>query len=171
MRDNGRIDIADGHRTVRWRRHGADWLRSNRQHRCSHIDPGAIDLAGGNNKLTLGNFTNSATVANVQTVTGGTGADSITLGSALTAAMAVDLGTGAGVNKLTLGNFANTGSVSNVSTLIGNSGADTVTYDTALVNGSVDLGSGSDKLTLADLANSATVSNTETIAGDAACCS
>ncbi len=83
-------------------------------------------------------------MANTETVTGGTGADTITLGTGFTTAMQIDLGTG--VNKLTLAAGGNTGSVSNVNTLIGGSGADTVTYNTALIGGSVDLGTGSNTL-------------------------
>ena len=112
----------------------------------------AIDLAGGSDTLTLGNFANSATVANVETITGGTGADSITLGTALTTAMAVDLG--AGADKLTLANLANTGTVRDVETLMGGTGADAITsiMSSAQAVGSVDLGAGSDTLTLANLA-------------------
>ena len=56
-------------------------------------------------------------MANTETVTGGTGADTITLGTGFTTAMQIDLGTG--VDKLTLAAGGNTGSVSNVETLIG----------------------------------------------------
>ena len=50
----------------------------------------SIDLAAGNDTLTLANATNSATVANVETITGGTGAETITLGSVLTNSNTVD---------------------------------------------------------------------------------
>ena len=107
--------------------------------------------------------TNTATVANTQTIAGGTGADAITLGTGFTTAMQIDLGTGA--NKLTLAGVANTGSVSNVNTLIGGAGADAITLNTGVTGGSIDLGAGNDTLTLAAATNSATVANTETIAG------
>ena len=35
----------------------------------------SIDLRGGNNVLTFGNFANTATVANTETITGGSGND------------------------------------------------------------------------------------------------
>lgn len=123
----------------------------------------SIDLGGGSDSLTFGNFTNSATVANTETIAGGTGNDTITLGSPLTDAMAVDLG--AGANKLALANASNTGTVGNINTLIGSAGSDSITLGTAVANGSIDLGAGNDTLTLANGTNSATVTNTETIFG------
>ena len=48
----------------------------------------SIDLGAGADKLTFGTFTNSATVANAETIIGGAGNDSITLATALIAAMA-----------------------------------------------------------------------------------
>ena len=68
-------------------------------------------------------------MSNTGTITGGTGNDTITLGTALTEAVQVDLG--AGDNKLTLANVANTGTVSNVDTLIGGTGTDAITLGTA----------------------------------------
>ncbi len=73
---------------------------------------------------TLGNFANSATVSGVETLTGGSAADTITLGAAATNAT-IDLGVGS--DKLTLGNFANDLTVTNVETLTGGNLADTVT--------------------------------------------
>ena len=63
----------------------------------------------GSDTLTLGAFANTASVANVETLTGGSGADTITLTTALTTGMQVDLG--AGEDKLTLANVANTGTI------------------------------------------------------------
>ena len=48
----------------------------------------------GTDTLTLGNFTNIATVANIDTIIGGTGNDAITLATALTDSMSIDLGSG-----------------------------------------------------------------------------
>ena len=62
-----------------------------------------------NDTISFGNFANTATVANTETITGGSGNDTVTLATALTAGMAVDLG--AGANKLTLANGGNTGCV------------------------------------------------------------
>ena len=98
-----------------------------------------------------------------ETITGGTGADSVTLSGALTTAMAVDLG--AGSNKLSLANVANTGTVKNTTTLIGGTGADTITLGAAAVSASIDLGGGSDTLTFGNFTNTATVANTETVTG------
>ncbi len=95
------------------RRRYAHLRLGRRYHRSTGaLTNASIDLGAGNDTLTFGNFTNSATVANTETITGGTGADTVTLGTALTTAMSVDLGTGA--NKLTLANGGNTGTVSNV---------------------------------------------------------
>ena len=97
-----------------------------------------IDLGAGSDRLTFANATNNVTVANTETIIGGTGNDTITLSSALGNAMSVDLG--AGSNKLTLANTGNAGTVSDVDTLIGGTGSDSVTFGGSLVNGSVDLG-------------------------------
>ena len=43
------------------------------------IASGSIDLAGGADKLTLANATNTVTVSNTETVIGGNGTDTITL--------------------------------------------------------------------------------------------
>ena len=79
----------------------------------------SVNLGGGSDTLTFGNFANIATVSNTQTITGGTGNDMITLGNALTTSMQVDLG--ARRQQTTLANVANTGTVSNVNTLLGGS--------------------------------------------------
>ena len=85
-------------------------------------------------------------MANTETIVGGSGADTITLGSALSDSMSVDLGGGS--NKLTLDNSADTGTVKNVGTLIGGTGDDTITFGKAALNASVSLGSGNDSLAL-----------------------
>ena len=85
----------------------------------------SIDLAAGNDALTLAAATNSLTLANIETITGGTGAETLTLGSALTNSTTVDLG--AGSDKITLAAGGNTGSVTNIETVIGASGAETLT--------------------------------------------
>ena len=87
------------------------------------ITSGSIDLGVGGRQADPGiNFANTATVANVETLTGGSGADTITLSTGLTTAMAVDLG--AGLDKLTLANTTNTGSLTNIETIVGGTGAD-----------------------------------------------
>ena len=74
---------------------------------------GTIDLKGGNNSLTLADGTNTLTVSNVETLTGGTGADHITLG-ALVTGMSVDLE--GGNNSLVLANGTSMLTVTNVQT-------------------------------------------------------
>ncbi len=74
-----------------------------------------IDLAAGNDKLTLGNFTNTGSASNVETVIGGTGADTVTLGNAVTGA---SIDGGAGNDTLTLASGTNTASMANVETVI-----------------------------------------------------
>src|SRR6185312_8203330 len=91
------------------------------------------------------------------------GADTITLGAALTTSMTVDLAGGS--DKLTLASATNTGSVANTESIGGGTGADTITLSTAVTAGSVDLAAGSDALTLANGTNSASIGNTETVAG------
>jgi len=66
----------------------------------------SIDLAAGNDTLTLGGFANVATLSNVETALGGTGNDAITLAAA-TAGASIDLG--AGNDLLTPGAFGNLG--------------------------------------------------------------
>ena len=105
---------------------------------------GSIDLGAGNDTLTLANGTNSASVSNTETVTGGSGNDSITLGAAASNA-SIDLG--AGNDALTLGAFANTVTIANTETITGGTGADVVTLGTALAASmQVDLGGGANGL-------------------------
>ena len=90
------LTLADGGNTgtVSNVRH-ADRRHRRRYHHARHrVSNGSIDLGGGSDTLTLANGTNTATVANIETIIGGTGADTITLGTALTTGMSVDLGTG-----------------------------------------------------------------------------
>ena len=63
-------------------------------------------------------------MANTETITGGTGNDTVTLSTAVSNA-SVDLG--AGSDSLTFGNFANTATVANTETITGGTGADSVT--------------------------------------------
>lgn len=123
----------------------------------------SIDLGPGNHTLILANGTNSAIVANTETINGGTGDDTITLA---TVAVNTRVDLGAGNNKLVLGNFTNTVSVANVQTIVGGSGNDTVTLITPLTTAmSVDLGAGSNTLVLANGGNSGSISNVGTLIG------
>jgi hypothetical protein len=124
---------------------------------------GQVDLGVGNDTLILANGTNSATVANTETVIGGAGDDTITLS---TAAVNTRVDLGGGNDKLMLGNFTNAVSVANVETIVGGSGNDTVVLTTPLTAGmSVDLGAGSNRLALANGRNSGSVSNVGTLTG------
>ena len=78
--------------------------------------------AAGTNTLTLDNGANTGTVNNVGTLIGGTGADTITLG---TAAGNASINLGAGNDTLTFGNFTNTATVANTETIIGGPAATT----------------------------------------------
>ena len=53
-----------------------------------------VDLGGGSNTLTLGSGGNTGTVSNIGTLIGGTGADLVTMGTAVLNG-SVDLGGGA----------------------------------------------------------------------------
>ena len=103
------------------------------------------------------------TIANVETITGGTGADIVTLGGLLTNSIAIDLGSGS--DKLTLAAGTNTGTVKNVETISGGTGSDTITLGAAAQNASIDLVSGNDTLTFGNFSNTATVANVGTVIG------
>ena len=69
----------------------------------------AVNLGAGSNKLTLAAGGNTATVSNTNTLIGGSGADAITLGAAVSNG-SIDLG--AGSDTLTLANATNSATVS-----------------------------------------------------------
>jgi Ca2+-binding RTX toxin-like protein len=122
-----------------------------------------INLGTGTDALTLANGTNSAAVSNTETITGGTGADVITLGAAQ-ASGTIDLG--AGTDTLTLANGGNTLTVSNVETINGGTGADIITLGAAQMSGTISLSSGADSVTLSSAGNnSLTFVSTRTIIG------
>src|SRR5436190_473053 len=100
--------------------------------------------------LNLGDTPNTLTINGVDTLTGGSGADAITLGAAFTTNHTIDLGSGS--DKLTLASVANTGTLTNVETLTGGSAADVITIAGAISNASADLAAGNDKLNLDDTA-------------------
>jgi Ca2+-binding RTX toxin-like protein len=94
--------------------------------------------------INLGNAGNSATLSTVDTLTSGSGSDTIVFTGPISHA-SIDLG--AGADTLTLGNGANTATIANTETIAGGTGNDTVTLGTALTTGmSVDLGGGSNTL-------------------------
>ena len=81
----------------------------------------SVDLGAGADKLTLADGGNTATVCNLETLIGGSGADVIQFATAGLTNASVDLA--AGSDTLTLGNFANSATVANVETLTGGSAA------------------------------------------------
>jgi Ca2+-binding RTX toxin-like protein len=125
--------------------------------------PPASTSGGGLDVLTLAAGANSATIANIETIVGGSLADLVMLTSALTSAGSINLG--AGADTLRLANLTNTGTISNVETITGGSGNDTITLGAAVTGGSIDLGGGADRLMLGAFTNSVTVANVETIVG------
>jgi Ca2+-binding RTX toxin-like protein len=105
-------------------------------------------------------------VSNTETITGGTGADTVSLGTVVSN-VSIDLGSGS--DNLIFGNFANTATVANTESIVGGTGNDAVTLGTALtVAMSVDLGGGSNSLTLKNVANTGTVQNVTTLSGGTA---
>ncbi|MFN8702158.1 MAG: calcium-binding protein, partial [Rhodospirillales bacterium] len=94
---------------------------------------GAIDLGDGNDRLILGNFANTVTVTNVETVTGGTSADNLTItgsaGARLDGKEGNDTLTGGTGNDVLIGGVGNdslTGGGGTDSFVMG-SGTDTIT--------------------------------------------
>ncbi|MCO6414974.1 M10 family metallopeptidase C-terminal domain-containing protein [Siccirubricoccus sp. KC 17139] len=123
----------------------------------------AIDLETGADLLRLANGTNTLSVANTETILGGTGSDRVTL-TTLADDVLVDLGAGADALVLA-GGGANRLAVAGVETVTGGNGDDAVRLLTPFAGGSIALGEGQDRLTLADGGNSLTVSGVETLAG------
>ena len=77
----------------------------------------------------------------VETLTGGSDADKITITTLLSKGL-INLGVGA--DELALGDFANSATISDVETLVGGSSNDTITLGSAMLSGnSLDLGAGS----------------------------
>ncbi len=112
-----------------------------------------LRLGAGTDELTLANGANTITVTSAETITGGTGADVITLGAAQTSGT---ISLGNGVDSLTLSSAgANTVSVDGVEQVIGGTAADTITVTDALAtrligglgNDSLTGGGGADQIT------------------------
>src|SRR6185369_3637132 len=101
----------------------------------------ALSLAAGGNSVTVGA---------IETITGGSGADTVVLSAALPGGT-IDLA--AGGDSLLLADGGNSVTVANVETLTGGSGADTVVLTTLVSGASVELAGGSDTLILANGAN------------------
>ena len=98
-------------------------------------------------------------------ITGGTGADTITLGKA-PASGAIDLGAGTADKLTLLANGANTLTVSNVETITGGTAGDVDHPRRGAGLRHINLGTGTDSLTLSSAGtNTLTVSAVETITG------
>jgi hypothetical protein len=109
---------------------------------------------------------NTATFSTVDTLTSGSGADTIVLTGTIANA-SIDLG--AGNATLALGNGTNSATVSNTETITGGTGNDTITLGTAFTTGmAVDLAGGANKLSLGAFTNTGTVSNVNTLIGGTA---
>lgn len=102
-------------------------------------------MGAGNDRLVMGDFTNSLTVANLETLVGGTDVDIVVLSSAATAGMTINLG--GGNDSLTLDGSGGTVSLTGVGTVTGGAAADRVVYVGA-ASGEIDLDAGIDTVVL-----------------------
>ncbi len=91
----------------------------------------SIDLGAGNDTLTLGDFTNTGSVTNVETLVGGASNDTVTVTTLLSKG---SINLGDGTDKVTLSSAANVVTISNVESIVGGSGNDTVTLGSELVS-------------------------------------
>jgi hypothetical protein len=127
-----------------------------------HFDFGAL---GDADVLTLFDGTNSIIVSDIQTVNGGTGNDTIVVGSTVLQTLSLGLGTDS-VVATGVANF-NVTALASVENFLGSGGVDNVGLATSLTSGSVyDGGAGNDTLTLfTGSSNSASITNFRNIFG------
>jgi len=128
----------------------------------------SIDLGGGTaDTVNLLAGANTASISNVESIKGTTGADNLTLENTQSAGTTVDL-LGAG-DVLNLAAGTNILSILNVEAVNGTTSADILTVQNVLAaNQTIDMGGGVDTLTLGNASNySLTVLNAETITGGA----
>ena len=123
-------------------------------------------VSGGANGTISGATSGSSTdrpVGEIESITGTTGGDTVTLSTGFTDGETVDLGSG--TDSLTLADATNTLNVTNTETITGGSGADAVTALALFTTGStVDLGGGSDTLNLLNSGtNVLSILNTESV--------
>jgi Ca2+-binding RTX toxin-like protein len=119
-----------------------------------------IDLGDGSDTLVLGNYTNTVSVYSVESIVGGSNADTVFVKEAVTGGQ-FNLGTG--VDSITFAEGA-TATLTSVETINGSSYADNITISGAFTGAPIDLGGGEDYLTLGS-ASTLTASNTENITG------
>ncbi len=104
----------------------------------------ALDGGAGTDTLVISNSTsNTLTVSNLESISGGTGNDTITLGAAQTSG---SINLGAGTDSLTLANGTNILTVSNTETITGGTGADTITLS-GVTGETITGGLGADNIT------------------------
>ena len=126
---------------------------------------GSVDLGGGNDTLTLADLTNRVTVANTETVFGGSGNDTIVLKGSVAATVIGDSGMNFITGNAAADQFAfdqnsygNSTTVTNFSTAKGDKIALDTTGSNTLATNAYDLGGSGLVLNtdLADVANAAT---------------
>ncbi len=100
---------------------------------------------------TFGRVLSSFTFSNIETIIGGSGADTLTLA---TAAIAGRFDLGAGADTLVFGDFTNSATLSNIETIIGGSGADTI-VNLGSTATTIFGGAGNDRITGGDGADTA----------------
>jgi hypothetical protein len=123
----------------------------------------SISGVTGSDSFTLGSAGYTMTMTDVETLVTGSGNDAITMGSVMTTGNAIDLG--GGTDTLTLWGGTNVGTITNVETVNGAASTDALTLEGTVSGTTFDMGAGTDSITLADGGNSATVQNTETVDG------
>ena len=132
------------------------------------VTGGVFDLGGGTDSVTLGAASNSIGVAGVETVTGTTGNDALTLTQGVPDGTLFDLGDGGGDNIFLLGTVNSLG-VANVEGITGTAGNDALTItETGAGAASIDLGVGNDGLVLLSAVNTFNgLTGVETVTGTA----
>ncbi|MGO4840417.1 hypothetical protein AB4144_50035, partial [Rhizobiaceae sp. 2RAB30] len=98
------IDLGDADKTTTVGRFNALEAGSGNQNVTISVPVSGvtIDLGGGTDSIIFAKGSNTATISNVETIRGNTGADTITLGTTLTSGKHIDLG--AGDDMITLSN-------------------------------------------------------------------
>ncbi|MBP0573870.1 hypothetical protein J8J27_24530, partial [Mycobacterium tuberculosis] len=109
-------------------------------------------------KLTLGNFLNTLTVSNAETVAGGSSTDLVTLGQAEAGGF-YDLG--AGTDRLVFNADGATVTVANIETITGSAAADKVTVSGTVTAAIINLGAGADSVTLNGASSGVTLQGVE----------
>src|SRR5579883_2142379 len=105
-----------------------------------------IDLAGGSDTLSLlATAANSVNVANVESLLGGTAADTVVL-TAPQVGATIDLSSG--VDSLTLASGSNSIVIANIESVLGAAGNDTLALSTPITTATYDLAGGTDTVDL-----------------------